>query len=250
MLFVFACFVICARVVSSNDLKEADEKLLKFCQNVQDLYGKDCITPNMHLHCHLVECILDFGPVYAFWCFSFERYNGILGTYQHNNRANPIQIMRFLEDDYLSAKSDLSVLPEYTKYFGEIIDSSQDMVSGTMYLMYDSTLKKRSQLCLANPCSVSWNVDMHSTFQQPLPPFKTTCMDDTDREDLEAMFSVLFSDDESVMEIFVPQTCLELTRIQLYGEFYDCTSCPSPRANHIVASWFFKNGLVGWGDEL
>ena len=71
---------------------------------VESLYGKDSITPYMHLHCHLAECIRDYGPVYAFWCFSFERYNGILGTYQHNSKALPIQMMRkFLEDESLTA---------------------------------------------------------------------------------------------------------------------------------------------------
>ena len=40
---------------------------------------------NMHLHGHLKECILDFGPVYTFWLFSFERLNGVLGFY-HTNR--------------------------------------------------------------------------------------------------------------------------------------------------------------------
>ena len=40
---------------------------------------------NMHLSSHLVDCIRDYGPVYSFWCFSFERYNGILGSYHKNS---------------------------------------------------------------------------------------------------------------------------------------------------------------------
>ena len=49
------------------------------------LCGKEKCTPNMHLHGHLLDCILDYGPVYSFWCFSFERYNGIMGDYHTNN---------------------------------------------------------------------------------------------------------------------------------------------------------------------
>ena len=41
---------------------------------------------NMHLHLHLAECIVDYGPVYAFWCFAFERMNGVLGSYHTNNQ--------------------------------------------------------------------------------------------------------------------------------------------------------------------
>ena len=33
------------------------------------------VTPNMHLHCHLKSCVLDYEPLHGFWCFSFERYN-------------------------------------------------------------------------------------------------------------------------------------------------------------------------------
>ena len=36
------------------------------------------MTPNMHLHTHLVDCILDFGLVCSFWLFSFEQYNDIM----------------------------------------------------------------------------------------------------------------------------------------------------------------------------
>ena len=39
----------------------------------------------MHLHLHLKECMLDYGPVYSFWCFSFERFNGILGKFNNNH---------------------------------------------------------------------------------------------------------------------------------------------------------------------
>ena len=39
-----------------------------------------------HASCgHLKDCILDYGPVFSFWCFSFERYNGIMGDYHTSN---------------------------------------------------------------------------------------------------------------------------------------------------------------------
>ena len=47
----------------------------------------------MHLHGHLRECIEDLGPVFSFWCFSFERYNGILENIQKNWHAPEVQIM-------------------------------------------------------------------------------------------------------------------------------------------------------------
>jgi hypothetical protein len=62
-----------------HDINLADILLLQFCRKVQHLYGNSSITPNMHMHAHLKDIILDYGPVQEFWCFSFERFNGILG---------------------------------------------------------------------------------------------------------------------------------------------------------------------------
>ncbi len=47
-------------------------------------------TPNMHLHCHIVDSIKDFGPAHAFWCYAFERYNGILESV-HTNKEIQIK---------------------------------------------------------------------------------------------------------------------------------------------------------------
>lgn len=43
---------------------------------------------------HLKECIVDFGPVYAFWLFGCERLNGIMGSYHTNNRNISVQLTR------------------------------------------------------------------------------------------------------------------------------------------------------------
>ena len=48
----------------------------------------------MHLHNHLKDVILDHGPLTSFWCFSFERVNGILGSTTTNKRSVERQLMR------------------------------------------------------------------------------------------------------------------------------------------------------------
>ena len=66
----------------------------------------------MHMHLHLRDCLLDYGPVYAFWCIAFERYNGILGAYPTNNRAIEPQIMRkFLREQEVRCMSRPSDYP-------------------------------------------------------------------------------------------------------------------------------------------
>ena len=58
-----------------------------------------CLICVMHLHCHLKEILLDFGPAQEFWLFSFERYNEILGKQPTNNCTTEEQLMkRFIRD--------------------------------------------------------------------------------------------------------------------------------------------------------
>ena len=92
--FVQACRIICCQVITNQNIILADQLLLSFCKKFERLNGVDRITPNMHLHCHLKEYLQDFGPVYGFWLFSFERENGILGQFPNNNRNIEIQLMK------------------------------------------------------------------------------------------------------------------------------------------------------------
>ena len=63
--------------ITLEDLANVDKPLLKFCRNFQHVYGPELCTPNLHLHCHLHDCMHDFGPAHVFWLFGCERLIGI-----------------------------------------------------------------------------------------------------------------------------------------------------------------------------
>ena len=94
--FVKACTLICRRSIPKSDLSRIDHMIEECCCDFECLYGKNNLTPNMHLAAHITDCIADHGPVYAFWLFAFERMNGIMGTIPTNNHQIPIQLMRKL----------------------------------------------------------------------------------------------------------------------------------------------------------
>ena len=109
--------------------------LLQFCRRTERMFGKNHITPNMHLHCHLLECILDYGPLHSFWCFAFERCNGILGYIPNNNRCIESQLMqRFLRENQALSSSipddefnkHLSPLFPRVRHTGSIADTMLD----------------------------------------------------------------------------------------------------------------------------
>ena len=64
------------RIVTINEVDQGEECMLAFLREAENLYSERLITPNMHYHTHLRECILDYGPFYSFWCFAYERMNG------------------------------------------------------------------------------------------------------------------------------------------------------------------------------
>ena len=56
--FVLACRVLCKRELSLADVGLFDALLLRFCRQVEAIYGKPFVTPNMHMHAHLREVVV------------------------------------------------------------------------------------------------------------------------------------------------------------------------------------------------
>ena len=77
--FVRACSLLVCRIIDHSMLNEAHQRLLNVVKLIEENYGPERITPNLHLCLHIADCCRDYGPLYSFWCFSFERINGILG---------------------------------------------------------------------------------------------------------------------------------------------------------------------------
>ncbi|EDO31068.1 predicted protein [Nematostella vectensis] len=109
--YVSACRYMCSRSISPEQCANAEKELLEFCKGFQSIYGAERCTPNMHLSCHLGDCVKDYGPVYGFWCFSFERFNGIMGNYHKNNHnidgeSRPAKVQRFIRHDVIFKNSN------------------------------------------------------------------------------------------------------------------------------------------------
>ncbi len=167
--FVLACSILCQHQITNEQLQLADALLLQFCKRCERMYGPEVITPNMHMHAHLSECIQDFGPVHVFWLFSFERYNGILEHLPNNNRSIEIQILkRFMES------TDLLSLPKEHHDEFDSIFRSQKLV-GTL-----------SQ-CAATNTECTYTQDQHH-----LPKFyQQSVMTKEELEQLKKLYSHL-----------------------------------------------------------
>src|SRR4051812_49433587 len=72
------------RIVRQDLLKEAHKRLITIIKLIEQKYGAEKISLNLHLSLYLYKCAYDYGPLYIFWCFSFEKMNGILGKFLLN----------------------------------------------------------------------------------------------------------------------------------------------------------------------
>ena len=123
--------------LSHEEINLADALLLKFCKRVEHLFGPSAITPNMHMHAHLKDVILDYGPLQEYWCYSFERFNGILGKQPNNNKSIETQLMdRFLRDNSVFSIEYPELYEENFKPFVEASTANKAVGSA---IEYDTT---------------------------------------------------------------------------------------------------------------
>lgn len=92
--FVRACQLLCSRAITMDNVSVMHSCFVQFCNSFERLFGRMACTPNLHLHCHLRDCLYDFGPGSSFWLFACERMNGILGSVPTNHHQIETQLMR------------------------------------------------------------------------------------------------------------------------------------------------------------
>ena len=139
--FVLACTFLCKPFITKDEVQKADTLFFNFGAEVQKLYGLEVITPNMHMHGHLADCVYDYGPVQAFWCFAFERFNGTLSQIPSNHRSIELQLMRTIiswsslntedDDDLYNCITPTEVAPNFHHQTISLIPSFEGPISTT-----------------------------------------------------------------------------------------------------------------------
>jgi hypothetical protein len=63
------------------------------------LYGIWAVSVNYHMSLHLPDIVKDLGPPQSFWCFGYERLNGILAGMPNSRRNIEVEVAnRFVRD--------------------------------------------------------------------------------------------------------------------------------------------------------
>lgn len=210
--FVLACRILCKQSLSKNDIMLADSLLIYFCKRVENMFGSSCITPNMHMHGHLKDVLLDFGPVQEFWCYSFERYNGILGNQPTNNREVESQLLRRFLKDRLAYSFD---------YPQEFRDDFNTTMSGISDRLAGSVLD-----------TISTNI---TEFRLPTKSARAV-FDTTELMFLKQLYHRIYPDaipsDTTVHSIFV-----KYSSVTLKGKIYRSSGRRTEKPYVVLASW-------------
>ena len=90
--FVWACNLLVARVITKVDLREAQERLRDMVYLIKYTYGPEFIISNIYFVLYIPDCYHDYGPLYSFWLFLFERFNEYIGNYLMSGILNMMLI--------------------------------------------------------------------------------------------------------------------------------------------------------------
>ena len=94
LLFVRACSLLCSHAILRDAINSDNHHIHHYCSLFEAEFGRESCYPNLHMHCHLKQCLLVFGPAASFWLFAFEWMNGVVGSFHTSNRAVEVQLFR------------------------------------------------------------------------------------------------------------------------------------------------------------
>ncbi|GBB93558.1 hypothetical protein RclHR1_21980002 [Rhizophagus clarus] len=64
--FIQACNLLVTRIITEDNLKEAQERLKDMAHLIENTYGPEFITSTIHLSLYIADCCRDYGPIYSF----------------------------------------------------------------------------------------------------------------------------------------------------------------------------------------
>ena len=180
----------------------------------------------MHMHTHLSECILDYGPSHVFWLFSFERYNGILEDMPNNNRSIEIQLMkRFLENN-----SPLCTPVEYQEEFKPLFKPKRVVGTLSDCFVPPSAFPPLSTPLAASPSITVWC--MNSQHQLPKHSQRGV-FTQSEVDGLKLLYSELANVPSSSIDI--PNAFLKYQQVTVYGKVLGSYTCRSAASSVVMA---------------
>ena len=239
--FVLACKTLGKKILTDDDIEQGDRHLMEFCHTFEELCGKDLVTPNMHLHGHLKECLLDYGPFHSFWCFSFERFNGVLGSFHTNNRSIEIQLMRkFLSQTKVKDFEYPEMFQETFLEFFEGSHSSGSVKDTQEPIKQFLSLRQHREISIKDLHLCDWTA---SDDIVEMSTFRDETLDTDDLTALESIYKELLGIGEGAF-LEMPHTIAEFKSLKVGSVVYGSSQSQTTRNSFVLANWAGHEGRL------
>lgn len=236
-LLVDCCLCLCQPIMTLQSADHAHKLIVQYCKMFETLYGCEHCTPNMHMACHLSDSIKDYGPLSSFWCFPFERYNGILEGIK-KSWLEPEKQM-FLK--YL----DMQLMRQGVHFGEQSTFVSELCKEHMMGHSYSKPERSSSFAQTGSPdeviieqlknvsCLVAKIDATKKSFHVLVPPAKEQCFTDTELATLKQMYSLLYPTSNLILSRFYHQ----YKKLLINEEEFLCDASLSKRSSTIAAKW-------------
>ena len=240
--FVESCQLVCQPLLNREQITLAHDLIVKFCSTYERLYGKDMCTPNMHMACHLKDIMLDYGPVHGFWCFSFERYNGMLEA-MHKAWVNPEKqlLFKFLDLQLVnSIDSTISENDFICRDIANLRNMSNTRTSGSVRQMaYESVDLIQQLTSQSGPtCFIDPEEKQYHGIIQPL--FEK-CLTDEELGHISHVYKAIYPRHKIV---HISRFCKQFKTLVINGEEYISEKSRFQRSPTIFAHWPLLTGKI------
>ena len=92
LLLVHAVFLLTKSSIQRCEINKSNARLSKFVRDFQQLYGDVNMTYNIHQLSHLIQTVIDWGPLSGYSTYVFEGFDLVLLKFFHGTQAVPSQI--------------------------------------------------------------------------------------------------------------------------------------------------------------
>ena len=243
-IFVEACQLICLSSITKDNVIQSHHLIVTYYKRYEQLYGVEKCTPNLHMACHLKDIILDYGPVYGFWCFSFERYNGILENMKKSWMCPEKQLLQKFLDLQLVSDLDLASLSLIHAQIKMLRQSEN--VSGSVTQMTFEGVDVIEQAKLLTG-QISCIDAREKPFHRIVQPLCEKCFTDMEMTFITEVYQLLYPNTALTR---VSRFYMEFKNLIVNGEEFISSKSRSQRSPAIIAHWPLITGVDVTGEAL
>lgn len=122
--------IIVQPALTNADISRLDYLIKAHHQCFERNYGRFEVSINYHMALHIPDMIKDFGPPHSFWCFSFERMNGVLSGLPNSNHHIELELLtKFLKDADIESVSPPNPLVTSWPHLDDILPVERELES-------------------------------------------------------------------------------------------------------------------------